>query len=99
VQAIDNQTVYDATIQAYGGLDDLGLILSVFDRNFDINDNIPFGTVLPLADTQDALGKRFRASETKIATGVPALPWEGGNLLQEQGDVVLQEQSDNILQE
>jgi len=99
MQAIDNQTAYDATIQAYGGIDDLGQILSVLDSDFNINSSIPFGTILPLAETQDALGKRFRASGTQIATGY--MPEARGDIriLQEQGDIILQEQTDNILQE
>jgi len=98
--AIENQTVYDATIQAYGGIDDLGKILAVLPVGFDINDDIPFGTDITLEATSDAVGKRFRASETQIATGsITLIPYIGGNILQEQGDIILQEQTDNILQE
>ena len=91
--------MYDATIQAYGGLDDLGKVLAVLPSGFDINGSIPFSTVLPLEETQDFLARKFRASEVRIATGFDTLSSEEAFILQEQSDNILQEQTDNILQE
>ena len=91
--------MYDATIQAYGGLDDLGKILAVLPSGFDINESIPFSTVLPLEETQDFLARKFRASGVQIATVDDEVPHIPGMILQEQGDYILQEQTDNISQE
>lgn len=80
LKTIANQTIYDAAIQAYGSLDDLGQILSAVLTDIDINDSLPVGTVLDLYPTQDVLGNKFRVNEVKIASGWVDKTYEFDNL-------------------
>ena len=87
------------SIQKFGGIDDIGKVLGALPGDFDINDSIPFGTDMELAETDDSLARRFDANAVKFATSPSGIPHIPGDMLQELGDIILQEQSDNILQE
>ena len=63
---ISEQTVYDVTVQKFGGLDDIDELMRSVE---DINYAIPFGTDLTLEDTDDALALNFDVNKIHFATG------------------------------
>jgi len=65
-KTISNQNMYDVTVQSFGSIDDLDLVMR---DTPDLNEAIPFSTDFVLADTDDELARQFFAGNTKFATG------------------------------
>lgn len=70
-KTISNQNMYDVTVQSYGSIDDLDLVMR---DTPDLNASIPFETAFILEETDDELGRQLFAGGIKFATGTYLVP-------------------------
>ena len=70
-KTISNQNMYDVTVQSYGSIDDLDLVMR---DTPDLNATIPFETEFTLADTEDELARQFFVGNIKFSTGTHLVP-------------------------